>query len=334
MARVLLGVLLALFIGAELAGAQTCSFTCINGQPTQPAGPPQGRLTLANGVPVMATDQTAATTIYYTPYNGNLVPIYNGSAFLATPFSQLSNITTNSSTGNAGPAAVTTNSNYDLFVWSNGGTVTLTRGPAWSSDTDRGTGAGTSELQRVNGIWTNAVTITNGPGADLGTYVGSVHSDGSSQINWVMGSAGTSAVLAVWNAYNRVDVLGFVGDSNPSWSYSSGSWRAARGSNTVRVSFIQGLSEDGFRAEYVASANTGGQGYVGLGHNSTSTPAGQKSWTGTSTPNMLPSSHQVIQYGWGFLQALEQANGTDSVTFYGNNGGASLQTGLTYRGRF
>src|SRR5690606_1450792 len=40
--------------------------------------PPQGRLTLASGVPVMTTTQSAKSTLYYAPYKGNRIPIYNG----------------------------------------------------------------------------------------------------------------------------------------------------------------------------------------------------------------------------------------------------------------
>lgn len=101
MTRLSIAALMTFVLLVGPVAAQTCSFICINGQPTQPAGPPQGRLTLVSDSPVMTASQSAATTIYYTPYNGNLVPIYNGTAFLATPFSELSNITTNSSTRSA-----------------------------------------------------------------------------------------------------------------------------------------------------------------------------------------------------------------------------------------
>jgi len=82
---------------------------------------------------------------YYTPYNGNQMPIYTEPSWF-DGFLGAANITTASVTGNAGPAVVAANSNYDLFAWSTSGTVTLTRGPAWTSDTARGTGAGTTEL--------------------------------------------------------------------------------------------------------------------------------------------------------------------------------------------
>ena len=142
---------------------------------------PQGRLTLSTSNAVAYVNVTGATSIYYTPYEGNLIPLYDGTKFIQKSFSEITNTTTNNTTN---PAACTTNSNYDLFVWDNGGTITLSRGPAWTSDTARGTGAGTTELQRLNGIWTNKVAITNGPAANKGTYVGTVRTDGSSQVNW------------------------------------------------------------------------------------------------------------------------------------------------------
>jgi hypothetical protein len=45
---------------------------------------PQGRLTLASATPVMSSTQSAKTTIYYTPYIGNLVPIYDGTNMVPT----------------------------------------------------------------------------------------------------------------------------------------------------------------------------------------------------------------------------------------------------------
>src|SRR5207302_1105083 len=118
---------------------------------------PQGRLTLASGTPVMTSDQAAKTTVYYSPYVGQFVPIYDGTRFIATDTGgELSQATTDTTKS---PAAVAANSNYDVFVWNDAGTVRATRGSAWTSDTARGTGAGTTELQRLNGIWTNKNAI-------------------------------------------------------------------------------------------------------------------------------------------------------------------------------
>jgi len=312
--------------------------------PSPVVSPPQGRLTLTTAVPVLVSTVSAATTIYYTPYVGNRVPIYNGTTFVLTTFTELSNVTTNSAVGSAGPAAVTTNSNYDLFVWSNSGTPTLTRGPAWTSDTGRGTGAGTTQLTRVLGYLTNTVAITNGPGAGLGTYVGTVRSDGSSQINFILGAvaaSGTAAVLGVWNAFNRITYEGLVGDSTDSWNYSTATIRPANNSSTMRVSFVQGLQEESFFADYLVQYTNGSQStlaYGGIGVDSTTAFSGR--WAGNSNPVGVGSgvfsttgSHRAQLLGFHYMQALEQPNSTGTTTWYGDAGGPS-QNGLTYRGKF
>jgi hypothetical protein len=65
-------------------------------------------------------------------------------------------------------------------------------------------------------ILLNSVAITNGPAASRGTYVGTTRSNGSSQLDWIVGgsaSGGTAAFLWVWNAYNRVTVVGSTIDT-------------------------------------------------------------------------------------------------------------------------
>lgn len=290
--------------------------------------PPQGRLTLTTGVPVMITDVAAATTIFYTPAVGRSVPLYTGTAFVDTDMGgELSNITTNSSTGKAGPAAVTTNKNYDLFVWNDAGTIRLTRGPPWTSDTARGTGAATTELVLVNGIYLNAVAITNGPAAQRGTFVGSVRSDGSSQINMKFGtlaSGGGMATLGVSNAYNEVLTQAHVRDSTANWTYSSATYRNVNASASNRVNFLSCLAQNAISATYTEGqvnlvnavlANVA----VGFSLDST-TPdyavvyfsssgiAGSASVHGTLTP----------QLGFHFVQAVEKSDGTNSNQFIGN----------------
>lgn len=278
---------------------------------------PQGRLTLTSGTPVLTTTVSAATTIYYTPYEGDIVPIYDGTAFVPTVFAELSQATTDSTKS---PAAVTTNSNYDLFVWGDSGTVRCTRGPAWSSDTSRGTGAGTSELQRLNGLWTNKVAITNGPGANRGTYVGTVRSNGSSQIDFILGGAavgGTAGVLGVWNAYNRCDVNTSVRDTTGSWTYTTAAWRAANNSSTNRVSFIVGLNEDAFSSEYVASFSQGGgnNGGIGVGYDSTTALSGNAVLGSSAIVPGYGRHGDVPGIGWHYVSAIEYANGGTNTVY-------------------
>ena len=305
--------------------------------------PPQGRLTLTTSTPVMTATTSAQTTIYYTPYVGNIIPIYDGTYMIPTTFTELSNVTTASSSGSAGPAAVTTNSNYDLFVWSNSGTPTLTRGPLWTSDTARGTGSGTTELQRILGIYTNKIAITNGPGANLGTYVGTVRSNGTSTIDWNIGATAagfTAAVLGVWNMYNRVNVFGNFGDSTSSWIYNTGTWRSADNSTAARVSYILGLAEEAVKVDYTCSISndTGiAGGYVGIGYDSTSAASGMYSagWTNGTQGGHSNASYSAVGLGFHYLQALERAIGSGNTSFFGSGSPwGPTQNGIIYQGRF
>jgi hypothetical protein len=307
---------------------------------TQAVAPPTGRLTLTSGTAVLTGTVAGAGTVYYTPHNGNTAPIWDGSRFVAMPFAELSNVLANSTTGKAGPAAAANNSNYDLFVWNDAGTLRLTRGPAWSSDTARGAGAGTTEIERVNGLWRNKVAITNGPAAGYGTYVGTARTNGTATVDWIPGAVaanGTAAVLGVWNAHNRIEVRGLVGDTTDNWSYS-GVCRPANNSTTMRVSLVIGLQEDGFFAEYIGSSSNGAginNALAGIGYDSTTAVSGRNPVTsaGNVSGNALifnpQGSYWTQPFGFHYMQALE---GGGSV-WYGDAGGNG-QTGLTYSGRF
>src|SRR5262249_11195679 len=154
-----------------------------------------------------------------------------------------------------------------------------TRGPAWTSDTARGSGAGTTELDFSQGIPRNKNAITNGPGIGLGTFLGTIRSNGSAQIDWKMGTAaagGGEARLCVWNCFNRVQVAACVQDTTASWSYATGTIRAADNSNTNRISAVMGLNEDAAYATYTAQASDAAAsafGYTSIGLDSTSATA-------------------------------------------------------------
>jgi hypothetical protein len=197
---------------------------------------PGGRLTLSTGVSVTTSDVTGATTIRYTPHNHNRVPLFNGTTWTLKTFTELSQATTDNTKS---PAAVANNSNYDMFVWNDSGTLRCTRGPAWSSDTARGTGAGTTEIELLEGRWVNKVAITNGPVAQRGLYVGTVRSDGSAQVN------DSLAKRHVWNTFSRVARPMMVLESTDTWASSSNNvWRQVNGSSANQFDVVIGLSED------------------------------------------------------------------------------------------
>ena len=311
-------------IGTGLAFATGTLSSTVTGA----TGPPQGRLSLSTGVAVPTSNVTAATTIYYTPYLGQLVPLYDGTNFSMTDIGgELSQATTDTTKS---PAAVAANSNYDFFAWDDSGTKRCTRGPAWSSGTSRGTGAGTTELVRVKGFLLNAQSITNGPAAQRGTYVGTVRSNGSSQIDWRFagtGSGGVALSLHVWNCYNRVVVTAANIDNGANYSYTTATIRQARASSGNQINFVIGLLEDGIIAthsvEFRSAVN--GTGEVGFGLDGTTSFAvggghminygGGSITVGTSGTLTYPIDLTSITIGSHFIAALERGDGSLSTTF-------------------
>jgi hypothetical protein len=310
-----------------------------------------GRCTLQTGVPVMTTSATSATTTYYTPYPGspaaNRVVIWNGTKLVNWVFAELSNVTTATATGSAGPAAVAANSVYDLYVWACTSTsLCLTRSPAWTSGTSRGTGAGTAELDctTVPGICTNKVAITNGPAANRGTFVCTEASDAGSTIDWQYGGLAANwgqAIHNLWNMYNRVLVGGFLGDTTNSWTYQSATIRASNGNATARVTAVFGRDEDitvitGLMRAQAATNTT--NAIFGIGLDTTTAYSQSIVWIPTAQTAVaaIPIFGSYLYTGNAglgshFFSANESAqNATAAVTFYGDNG-VALQTGMNYQ---
>lgn len=298
---------------------------------------PSGRLTFLTATPVQTVGAAAVGTVFYTPYlAGNLVPLWDGTQFVMTTFAELSNVLANSAVGNAGPAAAVASQVYDLYVWSNSGTPTLTRSPTWASgggsNTARGTGAGSAAQSLVKGIWVNTVAITNGPGAAAGTYIGTIATDGGgATVTFNLGSSaggGGAATINLWNQYNRVQAPCYVSDSAASTAYTSATIRALNGSNTNRITFVNGQNEDGVTCTFSeiiqSGATAGASAAIMIGLDSTSAQASTSSQAVIFSPTAaVLEIGAVATYsglpglGVHFLQALQQGDGTHAGTYFG-----------------
>lgn len=236
-----------LYVCTQTGSAAVAVWTAVNAAAAAAVIPvPQGYLTPTTGTPIISGDVVSATAIYYTPYVGNLIPIYNGAAFVPTTFSELT-LTLS--------ASQALNTLYDVFVFNYNGILTLVTGPAWSVSTAgagaRGTGAGTTQLSRVNGIWTNAVQMSAKNGAttytvnaNLGTYVGTLYIDGVAGQVTCHRTFGQSRKWGIWNAYNRVPISVQAGDSTASWSYDTTTVRASNNNSANSISVLCGLPEE------------------------------------------------------------------------------------------
>lgn len=290
-----------------------------------PPSIPEGRLTLVSATPVLTSDQTAKTAIYYALYHGDRVPLYDGANWDNTAFTELT--LTLDATNHV------TTSLYDVFICLDT-TVKIGTGPVWTSNTGRGTGAGTTELQRLNGIWTNKVSIAlkNGAGAafatiaaNRATYVGTFYTTAAGQTGMAMSPAGASggsnAILGISNAYNRVLTASVSRDSAASWTYNSTTIQQQNNSASNRITYVDGLGEStisGVRQQTGGGGN--GDIYLGFARDSTTVFdfSAQSTVTaaGANLTDMAITGVWSPSLGLHYIQGLEATSTTQ--TFYGS----------------
>lgn len=374
---------------------------------------PQGRLTLTSNTPVMTADVTAATSIYYAPYVGGRVPVWDGSEWVLLDIS--SQLTMSLDTTNQ-PVSVI----QDLFVYNSSGSAAIGAGPSWvntatvtitiatpgvvtwtghglaegapvifttsgalptgitagtiyyvgkspatnsfnistsvanaaagtlvatsgsQSGTQtgtnhtsvRGAGAGTTELQLLNGVWTNknSITLTNGAGAgtsaaaNKATYVGSFYTTAAGQTGMAFqptaAGGGTNNILGLWNAYNRIQIKAMSRDSTGSWSYGTATWRPTNNNVANRVSCIDGLAQSFVTTRATVLGQPSGINYGGIGvtQDHTDTPPVLTSNFGATANLQWPDSAHVDYFpalGLHYYQGMEVQAGSGNVTFYG-----------------
>lgn len=291
---------------------------------------PQGRLTLQSGSAVMTADQTAKGTVYYDTYVGNQVPVWDGAAVQALTIGSDEISLILDATGHV------SGSLYDVFAYSASGTLTLGTGPAWSSSTDRGTGAGTTELQLKSGVWTNANTITlrnnsvtASISANQATYLGTLYATANGQTGCAFKPAaaagGTANIIGLYNAYNRILAVVMCRDNTSSWnSGSTGSWRALNNSAANRFSWVDGLANSTVEAKLQVHASTGGSGgavgHVGMSPDSTTaTPEATEQWGGGVVANRggVVIDQFLPQLGLHYVSAQEIKDSGTTFTIFG-----------------
>lgn len=268
-----------------------------------------GRLTLLSGTPVPTTDQTAKTTVYFTPFRGNRIAVYDGaSLWLLRTFSELSV---------AVPA--TTNTNFDVFAYDNAGAVALET-VNWTNGTTRATA-----LTTQNGVLVKS-------GATTRRYLGTGRTTGTSgQCQDSRGEghqAGGRRFL--WNYYNRVLLQAGVKDTTDSWTYTTATWRNANGSAANEVEIVVGWIEDYVRAVVHAMANTTVAAVVAVGIRTDATNLNQAMLVGAPISGYgevtaVYLGHLLGYHPIGWLE-ISQAVGTTS--WYGDSGVTYYQSGL------
>lgn len=269
----------------------------------------EGRLTLTAGVPVTTADVSGATTLYFTPYRGNRVCLFNGYRWIEYAFSEIS----------VSLAGLPDATNYDIFLADFAGTLTLVP-ISWTDDTTRATALGLLDGVHVKGD------------APVARYLGTIRMSG-------VGTCEDSATKRfVWNAHHRVARPMRVVDTTDSWTYTTATWRSANNSAANRVQFVVGLVEDAVSANvHSLASNAGGATNVAVGVGIDSTSANSASvyggtvGTGINTVVAWYRGHMPVP-GFHFLQWLEISQASNTTTWRGDNGQTYQQTGLIAEG--
>lgn len=265
------------------------------------------RLTLASGDAVTTADQTAKSTVYLTPYKGNRIALYNGRVWEVLTSAEVS----------LALSGLTDAKNYDVFAYSNSGTLTL-EFLAWTNDTTRATA-----LARQDGIWVKSGTPTR-------RYVGTFRTTSTTT------TEDSLAKRFLFNAENRVRRAMRAIEAENSWTYTTATWREARGVTTNRLQFVLGLAEDAVEAYVLALAENSSLGVAvraSIGVDSTSS-SGADIYPNINLPAVnartaLPGATYRSNPGVGyhFLAWLEYSDATGTTTWYGDVGGIA-QAGI------
>jgi len=175
-----------------------------------------GRLTLKSGVPVSTSDQADKTSLYFTPYNGNEISLYNGTNWIRHTFTELT----------LALGALTASKPHDIFIYDNSGTLTLS-GEVWTNDTTRATA-----LTTQDGIYVKT-------GAAGYRYLGTIYIDSEQRCQ------DTASKRYVWNYYNQVQRMLYVFDTTLH-TYATATYRAWNNDTSTKIGMVCGIGQDFF----------------------------------------------------------------------------------------
>lgn len=258
------------------------------------------RPTLSTGVPVTTADVIGATTIYYTPYKGNQISLYDGSNWNAIESAEFS----------LALGTLTAAKPYDIFCYDNAGVATL-EFLAWTDDTNRATAV----------AYQDGVKVKSGDATRR--YVGVFYTTSTTT------TESSEANRYLQSEDNQVALKLHIADATASWEYTSTTVRQFNGSATNQVNFIIGSTETLVAAQLHSIRRNSGAGVTtvsGIGIDSTSayanSGAARSDFTSTGAAYFTPSEAWYVEYtgiGKHFLSMLESSAAVGTTTWFGPN---------------
>jgi hypothetical protein len=264
-----------------------------------------GRLTLTTAVPVTTSDVTAAATLYFTPYKGNRIALYNGAIWKLYGASEVSFTLT----------SLTSDKNYDVFLYDNSGTLTIELSAAWSTDTAR-----TDALALQDGVLVKSGSLTR-------RYLGTIRTTSTST------TEDSIAKRFVWNYYNPVKRRMLVIESTSSWAYTTQAFRQVRATASNKFEYVSGqpdtlVSARSYVIYYSTTSTVTCMGGVGI--DSTTVSSAQVFGGNNGAANIAQQDTAEYQgypgLGYHAINWLEY--GSTDVNFIGTFAVTQYQSGM------
>ena len=237
------------------------------------------RVSVTSGVVAPTTDQTAQSTLYLNPFNGDTIALYDGTNWKA--------VTSSGTAVSLTVTGLTSGKNYDIYCYQNGSIPALEFSTAWTSDTARA-----DAIQYVNGVPLKSGTLTRRFVATVRTMSPTTVEDSQNR-------------RFVWNFDNQVQRPYYKTTGIVSHTYTTASWRNWNNDATQRVEIVLGVNlgvdlafgcagSVGFTSQGAQWDGTG----AGVGYDSVDISAGRAGRNYCSRGTFIGYHYcQMVEYG-------------------------------------
>jgi hypothetical protein len=205
---------------------------------------------------------------------------------------------------------MTSDKNYDVFLYLSGNTAAIELSAAWTNDTTRA-----DAIVRQDGVYVKSVDYTR-------RYVGTIRAVSATA------TSDSQSRRFVWNYYNRVDRSLKVTESTDSWTYNTVAFRPSN--NNIYNSFEYVVGDTTQLTVHAQSIGgcSGGAAYAGtgIGIDSTSVNSADAFGQNVNTLNaVIPCEYRGRpSVGYHRITWLECGGGVANMVWYGDAGQPAL----------
>jgi hypothetical protein len=298
---------------------------------------PQIRATLSPGVAVTSADYAGVTSILATPYGsgGGIVPLWDGVDFQLLPVTSDIALALDATAAHTGYHQ--SGSTFFLLAFLSGGVLRIGSSPAWVSDVDPGTGAGSAQIVQFNDLWVNANTMNIRYGSNSADVAAVPVHEATAFAAFTATADGQASdsvlfrLLANLYPSQTVPREGLVQDSGISWDWSGNSYQQAHNSALNQVEVLLPFDSTYLVADAFSvvknSTSTPRTVASGIGIDNATINSGRSTYLQATLQPATVSSSYRGRPGRGRRRIMQLEHGAglpDTQTWYGYNSGASL----------